>query len=362
MMGCAHGEASRAVCSYEDTNSFTSRRKLLYKMATSWDPIGDTSAFPYFHELCEPVRKKYGFPLSYYHNPGADYGGRPKDSVTQEMYLEYWAAQQKAQEWLEATYPAECRDTSSWGRSKPTCVSGSGMSSWVSSEAAPAPHYGSMGSQWNWESSPAGCMGMTTPPLCRAYQNCVQKRKEADAAAEAAKQKKLQLAAAAQRSREAEASRTADMKRVWIQRLCDSLDMHYFPVRVVKGVRRPAEWLPAFNQDVLDRMDRTFEKALANEIYADAFAISKPRADAMLRQRREAEEAAELERERRQARLLAEALMMRQQLAAPRDPIVHEEVAAPVDAEVSEPVVLPELEVSEPVVREEQGVCDRCVD
>jgi len=325
----------------------------------SWDPICDTAAFPYFHELCEPIRKKYGSPYTYWHNSGIDGGGRP--GIKPEMDAEYNAAVENAKAWLKKMYPKECsefvRSYAHWSGLRPSPPE-RGLDGWLADETAPAPHGGWPGCQWAWDTSPAGRMSKITPALCRAYQICVQKRKETDAAAEAAKQKKLQLATAAQRFREAEDSRKADMRRVWIQRLCDSLSMHYFPVRVIKGARRPAEWLPAFNQEVLDRMDRTFEKALANEIYAEAFAVSKSRADEMIRKHREEEEAAELAREKRRARLLAEAMLEAQAArAAPAVP----EIAAPVvreEHEFADPVVHEEPEIADPVAREEHAIAD----
>jgi hypothetical protein len=262
------------------------------------------------------------------------------------MDAEYNVAVESAKAWLKKTYPKECsefvRSYAHWSGLRPSPPE-KGLDGWLADETAPAPHGGWPGCQWAWDTSPAGRMSKITPALCRAYQICVQKRKET-----------LQLVAAAQRFREAE----TDMRRVWIQRLCDSLAMHYFPTRVVKGVRRPAEWLPAFNQIVLDRLYKTCAKALANEIYAEAFAASKPRADAMLSKRREEEEAAELEREKCRARLLAEAMLEAQAArAAPAVP----EIAAPVareEHEIADPVFREEHEIADPVAREEHEVHD----
>jgi hypothetical protein len=52
----------------------------------------------------------------------------------------------------------------------------------------------------------------------------------------------------------------------WIPLLIDSLSMHWFPERVEKGVRRPGEWKPDFNLEVVARMEYECGKTLAYRI------------------------------------------------------------------------------------------------
>jgi hypothetical protein len=63
----------------------------------------------------------------------------------------------------------------------------------------------------------------------------------------------------------------------WIPILIDSLSMHWFPERVEKGVRRPGEWKPDFNLEVVARMEYQCGKLIAYRIKENAWKQSLDR-------------------------------------------------------------------------------------
>jgi hypothetical protein len=57
----------------------------------------------------------------------------------------------------------------------------------------------------------------------------------------------------------------------WTRLLQESISMHWFPERIEKGIRRPGEWKPDFNLDVVAKMETTCGKVLAHRIKAEAW-------------------------------------------------------------------------------------------
>ena len=87
------------------------------------------------------------------------------------------------------------------------------------------------------------------------------------------------------------------------QRLIDSLSMHYFPERIENGVRKPAEWLPAFNINIVEQFTSEYGKNYVSKLTAEC----KPLMDKMslqfkLDKQKEYEDA--------QARIMAKAMAL----------------------------------------------------
>jgi hypothetical protein len=61
----------------------------------------------------------------------------------------------------------------------------------------------------------------------------------------------------------------------WISLLIDSMAMHWFPERIEKGIRRPGEWKPDFNLDLVAKMEKICGTVLGKRIKEDAWKKSK---------------------------------------------------------------------------------------
>jgi len=94
--------------------------------------------------------------------------------------------------------------------------------------------------------------------------------------------------------------------------LCESLSMHYFPERIENGVRRPPEWLPDFNLDLIKEISATFCSSVAHEIVKKAIIVTKPIKDQMIAKYKQDEEKIQ---EESKARVLARAIVLANALA-----------------------------------------------
>jgi hypothetical protein len=61
----------------------------------------------------------------------------------------------------------------------------------------------------------------------------------------------------------------------WTALLIDSISMHWFPERIEKGVRRPGEWKPDFNLDLLAKMEKECGTILGERIRNEAWKKSE---------------------------------------------------------------------------------------
>ena len=57
----------------------------------------------------------------------------------------------------------------------------------------------------------------------------------------------------------------------WTRLLQESISMHWFPERIEKGIRRPGEWKPDFNLEIVAKMETTCGKVLGHRIKAEAW-------------------------------------------------------------------------------------------
>lgn len=83
-------------------------------------------------------------------------------------------------------------------------------------------------------------------------------------------------------------SRDAKIKE-YERKLSESLSMQYFPERIEAGVRRPAEWLPDFNIEVIEEIHKIFTNEVANKIYYRVRNACEPRKREMLEQHKQKE-------------------------------------------------------------------------
>lgn len=132
---------------------------------TDIDPIGDTSRFPYYHELCEALRTKYNIPLKI-------------DWASGALYNDFMNVVENTKTWLTTNYKKECGELTcpyKQGNSAFAMPDARGLSDWMRAKVSPTPFYGA---QQRWESSTPGQMAMTTTALCEAYRICHQKSEE----------------------------------------------------------------------------------------------------------------------------------------------------------------------------------------
>lgn len=71
-------------------------------------------------------------------------------------------------------------------------------------------------------------------------------------------------------------------KDLWINDLKESITMHWFPERIDKGVRRPGEWKPDFNLDLLKKMYSKLYPRIAKKLEEEAWSLSKEKRDSVV--------------------------------------------------------------------------------
>ena len=298
--------------------------------AITFDYLAGLDTIPPFKEVVETLRKKYGYPLKYFNDPTSNTGGRP--GVTEEFYKEFTVLSSNIIEYLKKEFPVETTDGKLFNVQLPPRTlfnpgnpfSG-GLESWIGAQTKPEPHYGYPGCQWFYETSNTGRVAKTVPTLLSAYTMCVSARKvrlEKESKAKAAAEAKEKALAEAKAKADAEkkVKRIAYEKKVshYTKLLCDSLEMHYFPERIVKGVRKPARWLPDFNCDLVSAVKREFGDEQGARLIDSAYSQSREKGTEMLvKFQKEQEEKRWIEEERK-ATILARAMVLAQSNMSPQ--------------------------------------------
>ena len=283
--------------------------------AITFDYLAGLDTIPPFKEVVETLRKKYGYPLKYFNDPTSNTGGRP--GVTEEFYKEFTVLSSNIIEYLKKEFPVETTDGKLFNVGD--------LTSWIGEQIRPAPHYGYPGCQWFYETSNTGRVAKTVPTLLSAYTMCVSARKvrlEKESKAKAAAEAKEKALAEAKAKADAEnkVKRIAYEKKVshYTKLLCDSLEMHYFPERIVKGVRKPARWLPDFNCDLVTAVKREFGDEQGARLIDSAYSQSREKGTEMLvKFQKEQEEKRWIEEERK-ATILARAMVLAQSNMSPQ--------------------------------------------
>ena len=283
--------------------------------AITFDYLSGLDTIPPFKEVVETLRKKYGYPLKYFNDPTSNTGGRP--GVTEEFYKEFTVLSSNIIEYLKKEFPVETTDGKLFNVGD--------LTSWIGEQIRPAPHYGYPGCQWFYETSNTGRVAKTVPTLLSAYTMCVSARKvrlEKESKAKAAAEAKEKALAEAKAKADAEkkVKRIAYEKKVshYTKLLCDSLEMHYFPEQIVKGVRKPARWLPDFNCDLVTAVKREFGDEQGARLIDSAYSQSREKGTEMLvKFQKEQEEKRWIEEERK-ATILARAMVLAQSNMSPQ--------------------------------------------
>ena len=283
--------------------------------AITFDYLAGLDTIPPFKEVVETLRKKYGYPLKYFNDPTSNTGGRP--GVTEEFYKEFTVLSSNIIEYLKKEFPVETTDGKLFNVGD--------LTSWIGEQIRPAPHYGYPGCQWFYETSNTGRVAKTVPTLLSAYTMCVSARKvrlEKESKAKAAAEAKEKALAEAKAKADAEnkVKRIAYEKKVshYTKLLCDSLEMHYFPEQIVKGVRKPARWLPDFNCDLVTAVKREFGDEQGARLIDSAYSQSREKGTEMLvKFQKEQEEKRWIEEERK-ATILARAMVLAQSNMSPQ--------------------------------------------
>ena len=216
----------------------------------TFDYLDRLDTIPPVKDAVDTLRKKYGYPLKYYHDPTSNTGGRP--GVSDAFYAEFTTLSSNIIAYLKKEFPIETADSAVFRDNLQNLVNPFGMvaqtglDAWIGAETRPEPHGGYPGCQWIYETSPSGRVAKTVPTLVRAYTMCVS-AKAARTEKEVRFAESKRIAEEKQKAKD-DAAKLAYQRKVshYTKLLCDSLGIHYFPERIIRGVRRPAEWLPSF--------------------------------------------------------------------------------------------------------------------
>ena len=101
-----------------------------------------------------------------------------------------------------------------------------------------------------------------------------------------------------------------EQKQKYEQKLCDSLEMHYYPEKIVDGIRKFAEYRPEFNIKLVEEIKKIFGASITSEIIENAKILSKIKMDEMMEQHKKEEENKILLDEERKARILSRAIIL----------------------------------------------------
>jgi len=268
-----------------------------------------------FKNTVEALRKKYGYPLKYSYDPHADAGGRP--GVTDVFYEEFVTLSSTIIAYLKKEFPVETADAALFRDNLQKLVmpfsytvAPTGLDAWIAGETRPEPHGGYPGCQWLYENSPTGRVTKLVPVLIRAYTMCTT-AKAARLDKEAKFQESKRIAEEIQKAKD-KAAKVQYQQKVahYTKLLCDSLDMHYFPEQVIRGVGRPAEWRPSFNLDVMKAVDKAFGAPISKNIIAGAKIVSEKKAVKMMEDYKKEQDEKRWKEEERKAMIMAKAMLV----------------------------------------------------
>lgn len=312
-------------------------------MATGiqFDPLRDMCKIPRFEKDVQEINTKYNLPrIVPINNTNPELTGNFYSEVlTLCEKIKAWLKTEFPEEIRDETLFHVMTTQGGYGCTTQKIY---GLEEWISARTKPADHGGYPGAQWGYDTSERGRCDKLVPAIWEAYTKCKtlkdkkQKKKEAEEALEAARRKAKEEYKLTHRDEliqkwvrcfeekaydvkyNEETQRYTllikdidkkdlidemkwdccedlaedvikevdnyfnEQKDLWVKALIDSISMHYFPERIDKGVRRPAEWKPDFNLNTLGRMYRQNGSFIGTKIEKEAWIKGKDKRDLVL--------------------------------------------------------------------------------
>jgi hypothetical protein len=276
-------------------------------------------SIPQFKEEIGNLKKKYNYPQTICYSSGCPIPNIP--AITDAFYNDVMILKDNIIQFLKKEFPIEINNIklfnnslsrnvgSSWHY--PQGISCTSIESYVMCFCSPpcggSGYYGCDCSQYSGDRKIFGVNGIDRA-LSLAYNICVDAKEN-------------RIAKELKDNNDEELKKKDEEQRIYLEKLkirkyekllYESLSMHYFPQRVVKGIRRPAEWLPDFDLDLIKEIRKTFSSSVAQKIIEKVTIVTKPNKDKMIAKYLQDKEKKKIQEEERKARILAKAIILAQ--------------------------------------------------